>query len=643
VTGGRPLAFALLVFVAASTWLVYVPALGFEFVRYDDPEYVSENPQVRQGVTAQSLRWALTASHGANWHPLTSLSHLVDVELYGLDPGRHHRTNVLLHMLNAMLVFAVLRAMTGACWRSLIVALLFALHPLHVESVAWVSERKDLLCCAFGLLSLAAYVRFARRGSWLAYGAAALLLGVGLLSKPMLVTWPFVFLLFDDWPLGRISGAAARAGSGGVRTGLAHRTLEKLPLLLLALGSSIVTYSVQRSAGAMVWSEGLSLWDRVANIPPAYLHYIRKAIWPESLAVLYPHPSLPGGTPPSLIEFALASLLLTAITALVLRLRDRGYLRVGWLFFLGTLVPVIGIVQVGAQAAADRYTYIPLLGLFIAFSWSVGEWVERRPASVRVVARAAAVCGLVVVLGSFGYASRLQLAHWQNSLVLFESTLAVTGPNPVIENELGAALQQQDDHERAIDHFRAALAIHPDDANTFNNLAVSLLSSGQPGEGQRALRRAIALDATHSDAYLNLGLALLQGHEIAEAERALSTAVQLDPGSSAAASGLARALLIHPDPGSRDPERALALAQRALELSSKPADSIVLDTLASAYAGVHRFDEAVAVAARALRLARASGDPDAGVLSERLRRLKQLRLAEKRQPKIEPRAGTPLR
>ena len=378
------IAIGLALFV--GTLALFAQTIGFDFVRFDDRRYVTENPWVARGLTPASLWWAFTTFTFSNWHPLTWLSYMLDFELYGLDPAGFHATNVLLHAANVTLVFRVLCRATGRTWPCLLAAALFACHPLHVEVVAWVGQRKELLGALFGLLAIDAYVSFSQRGGSWRYSLVALCMGLALMAKPMWVSLPGLLLLLDVWPLSRLRLAWGKVpGTGG--TALRARLLEKLPLVALSLASSALTLAAQ--GRAMEAAGGLGLPARAANAVVAYAAYLEKTLWPANLSVLYPHPYLAGGTPLAPWHITVSALLLVGITATVFAARARPYLMVGWLWFVAGLVPVIGIVQVGWQAMADRYSYVPHLGLFLLFAWAADDirlrLYARRPGAARLV------------------------------------------------------------------------------------------------------------------------------------------------------------------------------------------------------------------------------------------------------------------
>jgi len=435
VASGRRVPLLLGAALALLTLAAYLPTFHNGFVNLDDGFYVTGNPRVREGITRASVAWALTANVANNWHPLTLLSHLLDVQLFGLDPAGHHTTSLLLHLANTLLLFAVLRGMTGTLWRSAAVAALFAVHPAHVESVAWVAERKDVLSALFWILAMAAWTSYARRPSLGRYLLVALMMGLGLMAKPMVVTLPFSLLLLDVWPLERIS------------LGWKRLVAEKLPLLALSAAASLVTLRYQQTSLAPL---DLVPWSlRLANAAVSYATYLGKLLLPRNLAVFYPIPlAIP------IWQVAGAAALLAALTALaVWKARRAPWLLVGWLWFLGTLVPVIGLVQVGRQAMADRYTYIPSIGLFMAIVWGIAGLARERRMILAVAS--AAVIALLAV-GTW-----TQTGYWRDSVTLYRHALAVTRGNYVAHVGLAKALVAKRDWEGAEEQYRAALALRP--------------------------------------------------------------------------------------------------------------------------------------------------------------------------------------
>ena len=564
------------VLLTVVTLATFWPVIRHDFVSADDYNYVVENPAVQAGFTWKTVAWAFTTDCAANWHPLTWLSHMLDAQLFGLNPGGHHLTSLLLHTANTLLLFILLKQMTAALWRSAFVAALFALHPLHVESVAWVSERKDVLSTFFFLLTLLAYARYVKRpAAWILfktrqpksqtgepaatvrsrksgvrnpefgvqgsgagskerarrlwYLAALLFFALGLMSKPMLVTLPFLLLLLDYWPLQRLE---IKTPNLKLKT-LLPLLIEKLPFFALAAVSCLVTFAVQKNGGAMPMLGDLPLSARVLNALASYALYLRKMIWPVDLAVYYPYSS--AGLP----ELAAESLVVLAGLSVLafINLRKRPWLAVGWLWYLGTLVPVIGIVQVGLQAMADRYTYIPLIGIFIGITWGVADLATAWPR--RKIALAAAA---LVVVGACGGLASFQVRQWKNSETLFRHALAVTTDNMIAHNQLGIALAAQGKNDEAAIHYAEAVRIQPHYLLALGNLGLSLVRQGKLEEGMGYCRTALALNPRFAKVHFNLGLALAIEGKFKEAASEFEAACQLDPGSVNFRIALAEAL-----------------------------------------------------------------------------------------------------
>lgn len=503
-------------FLILATLSVYWQVRDYAFVNFDDNAYIYENPYVRAGLTRESIAWAFTAAHSSNWHPLTWLSHMLDVQLYGLNPGQHHLTNVLLHILNTLLLFFLLRRMTRALWPSCFVAALFALHPLHVESVAWVAERKDVLSTFFWVLTLHYYVRYVERPGRTAYLTTILLFIMGLMSKPMVVTLPFVLLLLDYWPLRRFSISDCRFPAEEqeksktcprIRPGIKNlssaqtgdqktKIIEKFPFFALSAASSVVTFLVQQSAGATASMDIYPFYVRLANALVSYITYIVKMVYPYQLAVFYPHPGMRPWW-----EIAGASLLLISITVFVIRYaKSHPYLIVGWLWYMGTLVPVIGLVQVGLQAMADRYTYIPLIGLFIMIAWGVPDLAQKwRYGKLTMVTTAA------VFVSLFTAASWLQTQHWTNSVTLFQHSLEITQGSYKVHANLGNALARQGRLKEALKHYSQALRILPDmAAEVHNNIGAALIYNRKFKAAKPHIQEALRLAPGHVKAHKNL-------------------------------------------------------------------------------------------------------------------------------------------
>ncbi len=494
-----------------ATLAVYGQVAGHQFISLDDDYYITENPHVARGLTVSGIAWAFTTFHAANWHPLTWLSHMLDAQLFGLNASAHLLVNALLHTANACLLFCFLRRATGARWPAAMVAALFALHPLHVESVAWAAERKDTLATFFGLLALIAYVRYARQSSRGRLALVALWLGLGLMAKPMLVTWPFVFLLLDYWPLRRLQA----------RADLWPRLREKLPLFALSLASMVITFIAQAKGGAVRAIADAPVSLRLANAIVAYAKYFIATFWPHNLAVYYPFP--PEGIPPAQVAGAL--LLLVALTVLaIVTARTRPCLIVGWLWFLGTLVPVVGLVQVGGQAMADRYHYIPSMGLFIALAFGAAELLARSR-----IGRIPIAIGSAMILLGCASLTAAQVARWRDSETLFTHTLAVTPPNLVIEFDLGHALGWQRRYSEALPHFENALRLKPDFFDALLNVGITLSALDRPAEAADFLERALRAEPASSQAHAQFALALVRLDRQEEALRAFRRAVELDP------------------------------------------------------------------------------------------------------------------
>lgn len=631
-------------FLVAISLAVFGQTIRYDFVNFDDDLYVYNAPAIKAGLTIRGLALAVTAPHARNWHPLTTISHMLDCQLYGLNAGGHHGTNVLLHTIAMLLLFLVLRQMTGAFWRSAIVAGLFAIHPLHVESVAWVSERKDVLSAIFFFLMLSAYARYTSAPSITRYLAVTGLFAAGLMSKSMVVTAPFVLLLLDYWPLCRFEKPSAVTTAKNPEDGMHKRRtkalfLEKIPLLVLSASACAVTFMVQKRAIGAI--PPLPLLWRVQNALVSYVIYVWKTIWPTRLAIFYPHPN----NNLTIWQVAGATALLLGITlaALVLR-KQRPYLFTGWFWYLGMLVPVIGLVQVGEQGHADRYTYLPHIGLFLVAVWLVADMIALREATVPYATATAAV--LIVALASAAF---VQTSYWRNSETLWTHALAVTSDNDCAHNNLGYLLADRGDLDGAISHFEAAARIrslrtdrhyNAGSAYVEMNLADALAQKGQSDEAMVHYEQAIRLEPNYADAYYNRGNVLFTKGRIDEAIADLEKTLQIQPNDADAHTCLGNALLrqglrteaiahyekamaLAPeDPHSRnniawllatssdaairDGAKAVAFANEAVQLSGGREPSFVR-TLAAAYAESGRFSEAVAAAGQASAIATMQG------------------------------------
>jgi len=568
------------VMLALLTMALYWPATHHDFVNYDDDKYVVDNHHVTSGLTLENMRWAFRSSYTANWHPVTWLSHMLDCALFGLNARGHHSTNVLLHALNAALVFALLRGMTGATWRSLLAAALFAVHPLRVESVAWVAERKDVLSGCFGLLALIFYARYAKvqgptsevqrqaleaRDPQLETGStprpsrippsifyllSLFFFALGLMSKPMLVTWPLVMLLLDYWPLRRFepppltaqlstldsqpSALDSQPSALNSQLSTALRLVrEKIPFFALAALASVVAWVVQRQEGAMASSASLTLGARSGNALISYCRYLGKMFWPRDLAVFYPHP----GHWPLGKVLAAGALLLGVSAILWTQRRRHPFLLVGWLWFCGTLVPVIGLVQVGAQALADRYTYIPSVGLLVLVVWGACELA--RGWQYGVIALSVAACAVIALCLDL---TRQQLEYWQDGEALFRHAVEVTANNSTARNSLGAALDKKGQTEEAISQYEEAIRLKPDYAKAYNNLGAALCKKGEIDKAISQYMEAVRLTPDYADAYYNLGNALDKKGQTEEAVSQYRHVIRLRPDYAQAWNNLGAAL-----------------------------------------------------------------------------------------------------
>jgi Tfp pilus assembly protein PilF len=583
--------------LAVATLAVYGQVISHQFICLDDDLYIRNNQMVIAGLTLKGIAWAFTTFHAANWHPLTWLSHMLDSQVFGLNAGGHLFVNTLVHVSNTLLLFSFLKRVTGATWRSAIVAALFALHPLHVESVAWAAERKDTLATFFGLLSLLAYARYAERASWRGYTLVALWLVLGLMAKPMLVTWPFVMLLLDYWPLRRLEWQPVDGIKQFAKAWL-PLVREKLPLFGLVAVSMVVTYVAQSHGGAVQGLVAAPVSLRLSNALVSYAKYLLLTVWPSDLGVYYPFS--PAGVPTWQVLAALV--LVAAMTAIALREAGRrAYLITGWLWFLGTLVPVIGVVQVGSQAMADRYHYIPSIGLFVALVFGLADLASARRigrTSIAVVSAA----GLLL----FGSLTALQVRQWRDSKTLFEHTLSVTSDNLVVHYNLGHVLGEERKYDEAVPHFVEALRIKPDFFDALINMGITLTEQGKATEAISYYRRALDVEPRDAKAHMqlalaltkqekgddalqeayqavelasndadirtNLGLMLARRNKLSEAAAQLNEAVRLNPESPEAQNNLGLVFLM-----AGQPERSLPYFSTALRL--KPSFTIARDNI----------------------------------------------------------------
>lgn len=614
----------IIVVLFVSTLFVYGQTARSGFVYYDDDEYVAENARVQGGLTAENMRWAFTAAYAGTWQPLVWISYMAEAECFGMAPAAFHITNAAIHFFNSILVFVVFAGMTGMLRRSAVVALLFAVHPLHVESVAWIAGRKDVLCAFFGLAATGAYAWYAARPGTGRYIAVMVCFALGLMAKPMILTLPFVFLLLDFWPLGRMRARGACAGGKlPVRVLFFSDNkkvlLDKIPLLVLVVISAVITYQVQQKAGAVASADIFPLPARIGNALTAYTAYLRKTLWPFDLAVFYPHPGMP-----PVWQWAGAVSLLTAITGIVFYFRRSApWAAIGWFWFTGTLVPVIGIVQIGSHAMADRFAYIPNIGLYLIIAWSVPALVTGRLGQRAAGAGAAIFIILMAVLAA------RQASCWRDAEALFRRTLAVTGDNVVAYHQLGKTLAKKGEYTEARRHLESALRLYPNFAEAHNNLGNVLAAHGDLKRAETHYKRAIAIDPEDAEAYNNLGVAFFRQHRLDAALAQFQTAMQLDPGiadyrtnytaATARKAELAKNIKAQIERVAGDPDNGLLrlqlaglyrkagrFAQAAAEcesvLAQDPENVPAWMRLADSYRDMNAYEKAIAALKKAVRI-----------------------------------------
>jgi tetratricopeptide (TPR) repeat protein len=605
-SGGLPLTGLICLALAITTFAVFYQVGSFEFVNFDDPVYIYDNPNVQGGVNLKAIKWAFTTGHAGNWHPLTWLSHTLDWQLFGPNASGHHLVNLIFHIANTLLLFVVLKQMTRTLWPSAFVAALFALHPLHVESVAWAAERKDVMSTFFWLLAMWAYARYCRTAVPVPKGQAAakrtpniklgatryllvvVFFALSLMAKPMAVTLPFVFLLLDYWPLDRLGPATSvKHKKVGTKYSLSYLLIEKIPLFAMVLASGIVTFIVQKKGGAMGPSKGYNFFIRLANASISYLQYIIKMIWPVRLAMFYPHP----GRNVSMLYAVISAVFLLTVTILILRFaKGHRYLLTGWFWYLGTLVPVIGLVQVGDQTMADRYSYITLTGLFIIIAWGMPELFGKRPYR-KIVLWAASL----IVLSALAICAHLQQRYWKDTITLCEHALKVTENNYKAHFSMTARLLEQGRIEEAIRHNTEAIRIRPDYIEAINGLGTALYQAEKTDEAIGYYKRALKINPHVAEANFNLATALATKGRFAEAVTYYRIAIEtMDiPGIH---SNLGYALL------------NLGLFEEAAGeyrkvISAMPNDLDTLNKLGYALAHVGEFDEAISLYNKALQIA----------------------------------------
>ncbi|HEG43406.1 MAG TPA: tetratricopeptide repeat protein [Phycisphaerales bacterium] len=605
------------IFLVTATAIVFWQVTYHDFVKYDDDIYVTDNQNIQPPITWLKVKWAFTSGYASNWHPLTWFSHMFDCRFLKLNASYHHLVNLLFHITNTLLLFTLLKYLTKNLWPSAFVAALFALHPLHVESVAWIAERKDVLSTVFWLLTLFSYSRYTRKPNITNYLLTIFIFCLGLMAKPMLVTLPFVFLLLDYWPLERIKcGIEIQTGKS-----MTSLVIEKLPFFLLSSISSVITFIVQRAGGAVSGIEIFTINNRIANSIVSYVTYIQKMFYPAKLAVLYPRVSdLP------IARVLICGVILLSVSIIFIYVaRKRKYLAVGWLLYLGTLVPVIGIVQVGQQAFADRYTYIPLTGLFIIIAWFADDATKKWPCRKITLSLFAAA-----ILSASSVCTYRQLKHWKNSQSLFEHTLSVTTDNHIMHYNLGNTFKEQGRFDNALRCYNRVLQIDPDHVGTHNNLGNMFEEQGRLDEALNCYNRVLQIDPDHADAHNNLGNIFGRKGQSDEAIRHYQRALNSDTKHpekqyynlafelqsqhkfTEAIAFYRKALEINYDYFKAHNNLAVLLAQSGeikdaakhfgKALGIKPLDVSVLNNLGSTLASIDRVDEAIAHFETALQI-----------------------------------------
>jgi tetratricopeptide (TPR) repeat protein len=509
--------------IIVITGVVFGPVSHFGFINYDDDEYVYANPVVTQGLTFHGIAWAFTGAHAANWHPLTWISHMIDWEIYGPNAGGHHMTNFILHEFSTIILFLVLARATRATWPSAFVAVLFAIHPLRVESVVWVAERKDVLSGFMWMLTLGAYINFTRNPSWKNRLYVAMFFILGLFSKSMLVTLPFVLLLLDYWPLGRVDLSDLRDAARS----FSRLVIEKIPLFIIAAITCVIAVAAQRQGGSLASIERFSIAVRVSNALVSYAGYLGKIFLPINLALPYPHYG--SSLPPSIITLSAALFLAITIAAILLA-RRAPYFIVGWFWWVGSLLPVIGLVQIGGQSMADRYTYLPSIGVFIALAWGASGAMNHLLKGFPTKARACCFAiPAMLIIAALSATSMAQVMLWRDSKTLFEHSVKVTSDNTIAQNNLGTALMELERYNEAMKHFAKAVEIAPDNIEAKSNLGVAQLLQGRAAEAESIFTEILRDRPQDFTIETNLGAALLSQGRNEEARKHFDRAVQLDP------------------------------------------------------------------------------------------------------------------
>jgi hypothetical protein len=527
--------FVISLFLVVVILFIYYQTRNYDFVLLDDDVYITENPFVVGGLKSENIKWAFLNSHGGFWVPLTWLSYMIDSQLHGLKPGYYHMTNLIFHICNTLLLFFIFRQMTGDVAQSWFVAALFAVHPVHVESVAWISERKDLLFAFFWLLTMGSYCYYVKRPGFWRYFLVILFFIAGLMSKPMIVTLPFVLLLLDYWPLRRLRfKGVARAETESPQGSPAKIVLEKVPLILLSIGAGVLTLLKQQAHGAVSSLGSFPISHRISNALVSYLKYMVNMIWPHDLAAVYPYPaSIP------LWQILGTCLLMILLTFLIFKLSAKHpYLAVGWLWFLGTLIPVIGIIKIGSHAMADRYTYMTFVGLYIIVAWGLPDIFNRFGVKKIVLGSAAAAAIVVLML-----AAKNQTSTWRNSIRLFTHAIEVTEDNYLAQRNLGLALAYQGKLNPAMAHFMKALKINPKSARSYNDIGTCLMITGKIDDAIGYLKKALDLQPNFAKAHNNLGLVLMAKRNYGEAAAHFREALRVEPNLVSARQNLQEAIL----------------------------------------------------------------------------------------------------
>ncbi|MBU1648813.1 MAG: tetratricopeptide repeat protein [Proteobacteria bacterium] len=552
--------------LVAAILALYWQTRTFSYIHYDDPEYVFENVRVQQGLTIENIKWAITTTHFSNWHPLTWISHMLDSELYGNNPGQHHSNNVLLHIINTLLLFNLFRKMTGDILPSALLAGLFAVHPLHIQSIAWISERKDLLCAQFFFLSILSYLKYLEKSTWSRYLLVLIFFSLGLMAKPMIITLPFVLLLLDHWPLQRFGFGFNGTNQVGLPPVIpifpcsnTSIFLEKIPFLVLSILSAAITFHAQEAGGSVATISQLSLLARAENAIVSYVLYIQKMLWPQQLSVIYPHP----GTHPYWL-IIISALIFSVLTLLALfYAKKTPFFLVGWLWFVGMLIPVIGIVQVGIQAMADRYTYLPMIGLFLAFSWGLYHF----PPFKNKRSLYFSITGSCILL-LLSVTTWRELQYWENGVSLFTRAVTITKNNYVAHNNLGYEFVQIFEFDKAKKEFELALQINPNFEIAHLNLGRSLIEEGNIAEGIEHYRSAIKIKPDYADAHNNLGNTLFRLGKNHEAAANYIQALRINPSLTETYNNLG-AILVSDDKF----DQAIILFQKAISLNPNYLDA----------------------------------------------------------------------